>query len=130
MLRTIFLVLFLITSGCSFAYVSFDKLADDPVKLKEQIVVLESKVVVFEQSLKEEKNSRDLVAKAAENAEGYFSKDSAMTKLALANGKLRLASDILDRYKMRLAEAQAKMQTLEQRRKNTIFKRCSGNLFL
>jgi hypothetical protein len=95
------------------SFISFPPLPDDPVQLKQEIVSLENKVLSLEDALKEEKASRDLVFKAAENANGFFAKDSAMNKLAIANDEVRNASENVRVYKDRLAEAKAKLERIK-----------------
>lgn len=94
--------------GCSVSYVQWEEIPSESDKLAEYVKKLEVDVQQKESELTVARESRDLVARAAENAVGWADRDSAMTKLARANKEVERANWWLWQYKSRLSHVKEK----------------------
>ena len=89
----VLLTLVIVSQGCNFSIrIDDTEIPKDPVKLQELVAEMEANLQGLEEELVEAKNSRDFIAKAAENAEGFFAQSDYASKLSGANRRVEFAA--------------------------------------
>lgn len=94
---------------CQIKYKAHQETPTAPQELREFIAAKEAELDGLEGELEEAKKARDTVARAAEDAEGYFQREDANRRLSMANIHVSFLADDITDAKKQLAAAKARL---------------------
>lgn len=114
-MKNLILVAAIFLTGCSGSYVAIsnETVPTTKAELNEFIAAKNAEIEGLEERLKVAKESRDILAKSHEEANGYFERSESARRLTNANNNIEFITFHLTHSKENLAKAMSRLENLE-----------------